>query len=142
MTSSPHALLTPALALVVWSLVVWVCMYATRIPAIRKAGIDPGAAREKSSLDALPLKVRQVADNYNHLMEQPTIFYALIFYGYLAGAQDIGNVALAWTYVATRMVHSLIQATVNVVLMRFAVHVLGTLTLIALAVRYVAALFG
>jgi len=71
-------------------------MYATRIPAIREAGIDPGAAREKSSLDALPLEVRQVADNYNHLMEQPTIFYALILYGYLAGDQNVANVALAW----------------------------------------------
>ena len=76
-----HNLLTPALALIVWSLVVWVWMYATRIPAINKAGINPATAREKSALDALPLTVRQVADNYNHLMEQPTIFYALAFYG-------------------------------------------------------------
>jgi hypothetical protein len=140
--TSPHALLTPALALVVWSLVVWLWMYATRIPAIRKAGIDPGAAREKSSLDALPLKVRQVADNYNHLMEQPTIFYALVFYGYLAGDQNVANVALTWAYVATRVVHSVIQATVNIVLVRFAVHVLGTLTLVALAARFILALFG
>ncbi len=140
--TSPHALLTPALALIVWSLIVWLWMYATRIPAIQRAGIDPGQAREKRALDGLPLKVRQVADNYNHLMEQPTIFYPLVFYGYLAGDQNFACVALAWAYVATRVVHSLIQATVNIVLVRFAVHVLGTLVLIVLAARYVRSLFG
>jgi len=137
-----QSLLAPALALIVWSLIVWVWMYATRIPAIQKAGIDPGAAREPSSLDVLPLTVRQVAYNYNHLMEQPTIFYALVFYSYLAGQQNETNLVLAWAYVATRVVHSLIQATVNAVLVRFAVHVLGTLALIALAARDVMALFG
>ena len=67
-------MLTPMLALVIWSLVVLVWMYATRIPAMREAGIDPANAQEPTSLDPLPLKIRQVADNYNHLMEQPTIF--------------------------------------------------------------------
>jgi len=137
-----QSLLTPALALVIWSLVMWTWLYVTRLPAIQKAGIDPAAAREKHALDVLPLAVRQVADNYNHLMEQPTIFYALVFYGYLAGQQNGLNIALAWAYVATRVVHSLIQATANVVLVRFAVHVLGTLALFALAARDVIALFG
>ena len=137
-----QSLLTPVLALIVWSLVVWIWMYATRIPAMRKAGIDPGQAREPDSLDRLPLKVRQVAYNYNHLMEQPTIFYALAFYSYLAGQQGEVNIALAWAYVALRIVHSLIQATVNVVTVRFAVHVLGTIVLIALASRDVWALLG
>jgi len=140
--SAWQSLLTPALALIVWSLVVWAWMYTTRIPAIREAGIDPAAAREPTSLAALPLKVRQVAYNYNHLMEQPTIFYALVFYAYLAGQQNPANTALAWAYVATRVAHSLIQATVNVVLLRFAAHVLGTAALIALAARCVLALFG
>ena len=137
-----QSLLTPVLALVVWSLIMWIWLYVTRIPAIQKAGISPGEAREKHALDRLPIAVRQVADNYNHLMEQPTIFYALVFYGYLAGQQNGVNIALAWAYVATRVVHSLIQATANIVLVRFAVHVLGTLMLFALAARDVAALFG
>jgi len=137
-----QSLLTPVLALVVWSLIMWVWLYVTRIPAIQKAGIGPDEAREKHALDRLPIAVRQVADNYNHLMEQPTIFYALVFYGYLAGQQNGVNIALAWAYVATCVVHSLIQATANIVLVRFAIHVLGTLALFALAARDVAALFG
>ncbi|MBA3810204.1 MAG: MAPEG family protein [Caulobacteraceae bacterium] len=138
--ASPHSLLTPVLALVVWSLVIWLWMYATRIPAIQKAGIDPATAREPDALNALPLSVRQVAYNYNHLMEQPTIFYALAFYSYLAGQQNGANIALAWAYVVLRIVHSLIQVTVNVVIVRFAAHVVGTLALIALAARDVWAL--
>jgi hypothetical protein len=143
-TESPltSSILTPMLALIVWSLVMLVWMYALRIPAISKARIDPAKAQEPSALDALPLRVRQVAYNYNHLMEQPTLFYALAAYSYLAGQQNTVNLALAWAYVAIRVVHSLVQATVNVVLLRFAIFILGTLALAALAARDVMALFG
>jgi hypothetical protein len=128
------------LALVVWTLVMTAWMYAVRIPAIQKAGINPNDAREPTSLDALPLRVRQVAYNHNHLMEQPTIFYALVVYTYLAGQQNPLNLALAWAYVAVRVVHSLVQATVNVILLRFGIFVLGTLVLAALTARDVLAL--
>ena len=137
-----RSLLTPMLALIVWSLVMLVWMYAVRIPAIQAAGIDPANAKEPTSLVALPLRVRQVAYNYNHLMEQPTLFYALVVYSYLAGQQNAPNLILAWTYVALRVVHSLVQATINAVLVRFSIFILGTLVLAALAARNVWALFG
>ena len=136
------AMLTPMLALVAWTLVVWVWMYATRIPAIQAAGLDPGTIRQKSDLDVLPMKVRQVADNYNHLHEQPVIFYALVTYCVLAGAADGLNVALAWTYVGLRVVHSLVQCTINFVPLRFAIFTLGTLALAAITVRGLLALPG
>jgi len=128
------SILTPALALIVWSLVMWIWLYATRIPAIRAAGINPASAKEPESLNVLPLKVRQVAYNYNHLMEQPTLFYALVFYTALANRWP-GDVPLllAWAYVVLRVVHSLVQATVNVIMVRFALHVAGTLALMGLA---------
>ena len=73
--------LYPVLALVVWTLVMWLWMYATRIPAMQKAGINPDDARHPGNSygDKIPPNVRSVADNYNHLHEQPTIFYALMF---------------------------------------------------------------
>ncbi len=134
------SMLAPVLALVVWTLVVWVWMYATRIPAMQKAGIDPQTARHPGSLDALPGAARQVADNYNHLMEQPTVFYALAFYVVLAAHSDPLNVDLAWAYVGLRIVHSLIQCTVNNVTWRFSVFALSTLALMAIAAREVVAL--
>ena len=137
----PHNVLTPVLALVCWSLIMWLWLYAVRIPAIQKAGLKPQDAKEPDALNVLPLKVRQVAYNYNHLMEQPTIFYALVVYTYLTGGQNTLNAALAWAYVVTRIAHSLVQATSNVIMVRFSIHVLGTLALFALAARDLAACF-
>ena len=134
------SMLTPVLALVTLTLIVWIWMYATRIPAIQKAGIDPQSAQHPGALDRLPGSVRQVADNYNHLMEQPTIFYALVFYIVLAGHSDQLHIYLAWAYVAVRVVDSLIQATVNLVPLRFAVFTLSTIALMAMAVRELVAL--
>lgn len=133
-------ILTPMLALIVWTFVIWVWMYATRIPAIRRAGIDPGKIKQKSDLDVLPLRVRQVADNYNHLHEQPVIFYALVTYCYLSGAVDSLNVYLAWSYVGIRVVHSLIQCTINYVPARFAVFAVGSLVLLVITARCMIAL--
>jgi len=135
-------LLTPVLALVAWSLVVWFWMYATRIPAMQKSGLDPQDARFPGSLSVLPDSARQVADNYNHLMEQPTLFYALIFYLQLSGQTDATNVALAWAYVGLRIIHSLVQGTINRVAIRFLVFALSSLVLIALCVRSVLVLIG
>jgi hypothetical protein len=134
-------MLTPVLALIVLSLLVWIWMYATRIPAMQRAGIDPQRARHPGSLDGLPSAARQVADNYNHLMEQPTIFYALCFYIVLAGHSDALNIYLAWTYVGLRVVHTLLQCTINNVTLRFAVFSLSTLALMVMAAREVVALF-
>lgn len=129
------SMLMPVLALIILSLLVWIWMYATRIPAMQAARIDPQSARHPGSLDGLPSSARQVADNYNHLMEQPTIFYALVFVIVLAGLTDGLYVQLAWAYVALRLVHTLIQCTVNIVNVRFAVFALSTVVLMAMAGR-------
>lgn len=130
-----NPILTPVLALIAWSLLVWLWMYATRIPAMQKAGIDPQDAAHPGSLSALPSQVRAVADNYNHLMEQPTIFYALAFYLHLSGHADSLNVTLAWAYVATRVIHSLVQNTANIVALRFLIFTGSTLVLAAMVCR-------
>jgi hypothetical protein len=133
------SMLTPVLALIVWTLIIWLWMYATRIPAIQAAKIDPQAAAHPGSLDVLPSRVRAVADNYNHLMEQPTIFYAMAFYIVLSGHTDMVHIYLAWAYVGLRVIHSLIQNTVNVVSMRFSVFAVSTFVLMAMAAREVIA---
>jgi len=116
---------------------MWAWLYATRLPAMIKLKIkyDP---RQPNSLfnDAIPPQARWKADNYNHLMEQPTLFYAVaLTIAVAGGAASSIDVALAWAYVALRVVHSLIQATVNVVALRFLVFAIGSLVLLALTVR-------
>ena len=136
------SILTPLLALILWTFVIWFWMYATRIPAMRVAGIDPAKLKRKDELDVLPTKVKQIADNYNHLHEQPTVFYALVIYRHLVGVIDPFNIGLAWAYVGLRVVHSLIQCTNNFVPLRFMVFASSSLVLMVIAVRNVVALLS
>jgi hypothetical protein len=136
-----QSILLPVLALVVWTFVIWTWMYLTRIPAMFRAGIDAKRIKRKSDLDALPVSVQQIADNFNHLHEQPTVFYALAFYSHLVGVADEFSIGLAWTYVALRVLHSLIQCTFNFVPLRFAVFCLSTFVMIVIAFRNILALF-
>lgn len=127
------SVLAAAMALILWTLVVWVWMYATRLPAMGRMKIAPQDARFPGDLDVLPDGARQAANNYNHLMEQPTLFYALAFLTYLLGQQSSFTAGLAWAYVALRVVHSLIQITVNLVPVRFLVFTLSSLVLMVWA---------
>lgn len=127
-------ILNAVIALVLWSLVMWAWMYVTRIPAIMKMKLklDPDAPRGEQ-MNLLPANVRWKADNYNHLMEQPTIFYAIAITLVLMNAGDGLNATLAWAYVGLRVAHSLVQALVNKIELRFAVFFISSLVLVALA---------
>jgi hypothetical protein len=132
--SSP--ILQPVVVLVLWSLVMWAWLYATRIPAMQKAGVVLDPNLPPADLAAkVPPNVRWKADNYNHLMEQPTIFYATALALAVMGQGDGFNAALAWGYVGLRIVHSLVQATVNTIMLRFAIFMVSTLVLLALAIH-------
>lgn len=134
-----RAILQPVVALVLWTLVMWVWLYATRIPAIRRLRVPLTSTQTKEAFNAqLAPDVRWKADNYNHLLEQPTLFYAVALTLAVLGASDPASVTLAWAYVGLRVVHSLVQATVNVILWRFAIFVLSSLVLAALALRVAA----
>jgi hypothetical protein len=128
--------LKPVLALVLWTCVMWIWMYALRLPAFSKAGINPDDARHPGTYgDKLPAHVRSAADNYNHLHEQPTIFYALMFFMALTGGADSTATLIAWIYVALRVVHSFVQIVIGRVLLRFLVFTAGTFCLFFLAGR-------
>ncbi len=132
-----HApILAPVVALVLWSLVMWLWLYATRIPAIRAARLKLDPTRTPADLAAaLPAKARWPADNYNHLMEQPTLFYAITFTLALVGGGSGKTAGLAWLYVLLRVAHSLVQATVNIIMIRFALFTLSSLVLLAMAIK-------
>ncbi|WP_028114900.1 MAPEG family protein [Ferrimonas kyonanensis] len=132
-THSP--LLLPAAVLVAWTLVMWLWMYATRIPAIQRAKmrLDPDAPRGQQMAE-LPAPVRWKADNYNHLLEQPLLFYVLLWVLERVGADGPLVLVMAWSYVALRVIHSLVQALGNRIEVRFAVFVLSNLPLLVLTV--------
>ncbi len=138
---SAQAMLQPVVALAGWTMVMWAWMYATRIPAIlgSKMELDPNRPRGEQMAE-LPAKIRWKADNYNHLMEQPTVFYPVAIVLALGGYDSI-DLGLAWTYVGIRVVHSLLQALVNKIQIRFALFFLSSLVLVALIVRAALAIF-
>jgi hypothetical protein len=135
------SLVPPVLALVGWTFVMWVWLYATRIPAVRAARIDLVQVSRTGGELELPPEVTRVADNYNHLHEQPTLFYALALAAQLSGAVDGVSVGLAWGYVALRVLHSFVQATRNVIIVRFYVFVAASLVLLLLLLRTVYLVF-
>ncbi|MCB1686032.1 MAG: MAPEG family protein [Pseudomonadales bacterium] len=135
-----HGMIAPVLALVSWTFVMLIWMYATRIPAMGKARIDLVELSRTGASLVLPPEVARVADNYNHLHEQPTIFYALALAAHMAGVVDPISVGFAWSYVVARVVHSMTQATRNVILVRFLVFQAGSFILFVLLIRTLLAL--
>ena len=131
----------PVVALVAWSMIMFIWLYVTRIPAMRRAGIDMKGrvGTTGRALDGVVEdQVQWKAHNYNHLMEQPTLFYAICLSLALLGDGGVWiNVALAWAYVGLRILHSLIQATVNVVTWRFLAFLAASLCLLGLTVHAV-----
>jgi hypothetical protein len=136
--------LPPVVALAAWTMVMWVWMYATRIPALgaAKVDLDELVRDPATSLDdVLPVGVQWKAHNYNHLHEAPTVFYAVAIVLAIIGAGDGLNAQLAWFYVAIRVVHSLVQATINRVTLRFVLFALSSVVLIVLVARAVMVMF-
>lgn len=137
------SILAPAAVLVLWSLIMLSWLAATRLPAMAKAGIDlktaPPGGRGVDIEPVLPARINWVSHNYTHLMEQPTIFYAVVMILALAGHGEGINATLAWAYVWLRIAHSLWQALFNVTMIRFLIFLAATGCLLALAINAVRA---
>ncbi len=132
------SILAPAAVLVVWSLLMLFWMAGTRLPAMKRVGIDLGTAVGGRGVDIdpnVPPTVAWKSHNYAHLMEQPTIFYATVMILAIAGAATPLLVSFAWGYTVIRILHSLWQATINKVSIRFVLFLLSTICLTVLAVH-------
>lgn len=126
-----NPLLGPVVALVAWTLVMLTWLAIVRAPKMRGRAIPTGARGG----DMEPGPHNWPAHNYTHLLEQPTLFYAIVLA--LVAMSDGAeiNLILAWSYVGLRIVHSLWQSTVNVVKVRFLLFALSTLCLVGLTVH-------
>lgn len=142
----PVSLLAPGAVLALWTLVMLGWIFATRFPALAKAGIDlkaaPPGGRGANLEGILPPLTNWKSHNYTHLLEQPTLFYAVIIFLHLSGGATDLTRALAWAYVVLRIVHSLWQATVNRIPVRFALFALSSLCLLGLSLLAVIATLG
>ena len=137
MSYSP--ILVPAVALVAWTIVVMLWMLGSRAAEFRRLGVTfttiPDGSRGLDLEGKAASQAQWKSHNYNHLMEQPTIFYAIALALALMGMGSGINYWLAWGYVGLRVVHSLVQCTVNVVRYRLAIFTLASLCLLGLTVH-------
>ena len=140
------SLLAPGAVLALWTLIMFGWVAATRFPALKKTGIDlskaPPGGRGADLEGILPPEVNWKSHNYTHLLEQPTLFYAVIVFLHLSGGNTDLTRGLAWAYVVLRIAHSLWQATVNRIPVRLALFALSSLCLIALSLLAVIATLG
>ncbi|MDC7676774.1 MAPEG family protein [Asticcacaulis machinosus] len=130
-------MLHPVLALIAWTMLMLVWLYAARITALFALKVDPQRLSDKRLLGQLPPYARDPADNYANLLEQPVLFYALSSVIHLSGWGDRLFITLAWIYVGLRIVHSLIQALHNIVILRFCVFLCATGILSYMLIRTV-----
>jgi uncharacterized MAPEG superfamily protein len=142
----PESLLAPGAVLALWTLIMLIWAGATRFKAFGKAGIDlkaaPPGGRGVDLEGVLPPLTNWKSHNYTHLLEQPTLFYAVILFLHLSGGSTDLTRGLAWAYVVLRIIHSLWQATVNRVPVRFVIFGLSTFCLLALSLLAVIATLG
>ncbi|MEN2785117.1 MAPEG family protein [Sphingomonas qilianensis] len=137
-------ILKPMVALIAWTLLMLLWTMATRLPAMKAAGVDLGrlvGSKPADADQALPREVQWKAHNYNHLMEQPTLFYAVCLIIALTGTGNGINAWIAWAYVALRIAHSIWQAMINKVSVRFALFLGSSLALVALTLHAAMAVF-
>lgn len=155
-TSSPHTstmaklvnissfdeeILRSVVGMLLLTFVVFIALYATRLPAMNRAKIDPQQAENPAFLkSALPASVRCVADNYNHLFEAPVAFYAICLVIVLLGHSDALHAQCAKAYLFARIAHSAVQCTFNKVVVRFLFFVLSWVALGVMITREAVAL--
>ena len=129
------AILQPVVALVGWTLAMLGWTLVTRFRALARAGVKLSTLVGTKASDAdrtLPASAQWKAHNYNHLHEQPTLFYAVCVVLAVAAPADALGAWLAWVYAGLRVAHSLVQATVNRVRPRFQLFMASSIVLAAL----------
>ncbi|MGL5363324.1 MAG: MAPEG family protein [Bosea sp. (in: a-proteobacteria)] len=129
-------LIFPALAQIGWMFVVFGIMFAAR----RQALVSRTVRMKDIALsgDAWPDRAKAAANNFSNQFETPVIFFALILIANEVGAKGWIMVTLAWVYVASRVVHTLIHVTSNIVMRRAYAFFVGVIALIAMWIGIIA----
>jgi hypothetical protein len=131
-------LLTPLLALVFLTFLVWIYMYVTRLSEMKRKSINPEDLDTRVHGQALLTDSPAQADNLKNLFEVPILFYVAILLALVLMIQDRALVQLAWGYVGLRYVHSLVHCTYNRVMHRFAAYAVSCLILMVMWARLAA----
>ncbi len=126
-------ILHPMFGMIALSGAIAALLFASRAPIILKSWGKLQHAKHSDALRPnLPPLLMYITDNYNHIFEQPTLFYAVVVYIYLMQHTDDTHIALAWCYVSLRLLHSVIQLTSNNVSWRASAFGVSTVVLVCM----------
>src|SRR5690242_6120117 len=131
----------PALAMAGLTFIVWLRMYFARIGEMKRERIHPQSVATSPQM-AARLKDTRAADNFRNLFELPVLFYLALVVAALTGQADTAVLALAWAFVALRVLHSAIHCGYNKVKHRFFAYLAGGLVLWALWIVLAVRLFA
>jgi hypothetical protein len=132
----------PVLALIAWSLVMLAWLYIQRLPTMLRYALSEARPQSGEVRRRVPAHVQWPADNYNNLLEQPMLFYALCLSVFASGQSSFTLEYLAWLYVALRVMHSVIHATCNIVVIRFGLFIAGSGVLALMCLTAISRLLG
>ena len=130
-----NPILLPLLAMVFLTFVVWIYLYALRIPEIKRLGIDPDELQDRAESHKLLTVSGAASDNLKNLFEIPILFYLAAMIAMLLLIQDDLLVLLAWGFVCLRVVHSMIHCSYNRVMHRFIAYLISCLFLMFMWIR-------
>jgi len=138
-----HLILQPVFVVGLLTVVMTIWMFFTRIPAMSKFKIHPQKGQDTHKLrELLPKEVSRVSNNYNHLFEQPTLFYVVAVSIAVLGHVDALHISSAWIYAVLRIIHSIVQATIDLVLARFVLFIMSWLALSFMIIREAMTVFA
>ena len=136
-------ILQPVFVVALLTLAITIWMYFTRVGTMKKLKIHPQKGQDTHKLrELLPKEVSRISNNYNHLFEQPTLFYAVAISIAVLGHVDAIHVSCAWGYAILRIIHSLIQTTIDFVMARFVIFVMSWVLLAVIIIRESLSIFG
>ncbi len=137
MNTSPNPqLFFPCFALMLLTVGVLVRMFLTRINALKSKSVRMSYFKTYKQDEALlPDKMLQASRNFTNLFEVPTLFYMICLFATVLNQVDPLIVGLAWVYVISRFLHSLIHLSSNNIYLRMSFYGLSWLVLIFMSVR-------
>ena len=123
--------------------VAWVTALGIRLGRARTRAAAAGEVKIKDiALDSSrwPADVRKLSNNYDNQFQLPVLFYAILPLLIMLVKVDWLQVTLAWVFIASRIVHSLIHTGNNEVIRRFQMFLVGFVAIVTMwawfAIRY------
>jgi len=136
MTQGAEQIFYPVIALILGTLAFTAMMGLTRLKAARSGHVDYRIFKVYRNKENMPDTMLKISNHYDNLMTMPILFYLIVIMIFVTENVDKAFIILAWSYVATRLVHSFIHLGQNHPLKRFFAFGTGAIILFAMTIKF------